>query len=79
VTNTPPNIGNVITNSTIRKAVYGTYATGALLIGGAAAYFLGIGESIPQVVIGAQAVVAYLAIPIGALALANTPAKDGGE
>jgi hypothetical protein len=78
MTNTP-NLGNVITSGTIRKIVYGTYAVAALIVGGAAAYFLGIDQPIPELVTGAQAVVAYLAIPVGALALANTPATTTTE
>lgn len=68
----PPNVGNVIKNPTARKAVYGVYAVGAVVVGGIAAYFLGVQHPIPEQVIGAQAVIAYLAIPIGGLALANT-------
>lgn len=69
---TPPNIGVVISSAVARKVVYGVYSVGAVVVGGAVAYFLGTGHSIPEVVVGAQAVVAYLAIPIGGLALANT-------
>jgi len=69
---TPPSIGVIITSATIRKVVYSIYAVGAVLVGGAAAYFLGIGHSIPEIVVGSQAVVAYLAIPVGGLAVANT-------
>ena len=67
-----PNLGNVVENSTARKVIYGAYTVAAIVIGGVAAYFLGIQSPIPQEVIGAQAVIAYLAIPIGGLALANT-------
>lgn len=67
-----PNLGNVVENSTARKAIYGAYTVAAIVIGGVAAYFLGIQTPIPQEVIGAQAVIAYLAIPVGGLALANT-------
>ncbi len=67
-----PNIGVVISNPTARKVVYGAYAVGALVVGGIAAYFLGIQHPIPEPVIGAQAVIAYLGIPIGGLALVNT-------
>lgn len=70
---TTPNLGNVITNPTARKIVYGTYAGAAFVIGGVAAYFLGIGEPLPQLVVGAQAVAAYVGIGVGGLALANTP------
>ena len=71
-----PNLGVVITNPTARKIVYGVYAVGAFIIGGAAAYFLGIGEEIPQVVVGMQAVAAYAGIGVGALAISNTPRKS---
>lgn len=70
--NAGPNLGNVIPSGTARKAIYGAYVVGAVLVGGVAAYFLGTGIPVPIEVIGAQAVVAYLAIPVGGLALANT-------
>ena len=67
-----PNLGRVITNPTARKVVYGIYAVGAFVVGGVAAYYLGIGQPLPEVVVGAQAVAAYAGIGIGALAAANT-------
>ncbi|WP_440708837.1 hypothetical protein [Herbiconiux sp. YIM B11900] len=72
MTSTPPNLGNVIPSGIIRQTIYGVYAGSAVVVGGIAAYFLGIGSVIPEGVTGAQAVIAYLAIPIGGLALANT-------
>lgn len=78
MSNTPtleqPNLGRVITNPTARKVVYGVYAVGAFAIGGVAAFYLGIGQPLPEVVVGAQAVAAYAGIGIGALAAANTSA-----
>jgi hypothetical protein len=70
--NSTPDLGNVIKNDTARKVIYGTYAVGAVVVGGIAAYFLGIQVPVPTEVIGAQAVIAYLGIPVGGLALANT-------
>ena len=67
-----PDIGTVIKSDTVRKLVYGIYASAAIVVGGVAAYFLSIGVPIPTEVTGAQGVIAYLAIPIGGLALANT-------
>jgi len=72
----PPNLGNVITNSTWRKVIYGIYVVAAIVIGGAGVYFAAVGLPLPQEIVGAQAVIAYLAIPIGALALVNTPEKS---
>jgi xanthine/uracil permease len=79
MSNTSPNLGNVITSAAIRKYVYGIYSVAALIVGGAAAYFLGIAQPIPELVTGAQAVIAYLAIPVGALALANTSTATATE
>lgn len=67
-----PNLGRVITNPTGRRLVYGIYAVAAFIVGGVAAYFLGIGQPLPEIVVGAQAVIAYAGIPVGGLALANT-------
>lgn len=69
---TAPDLGVVITSPNVRKVVYAAYAAGAVVVGAAAAYFLGIHHPIPEPVVGAQAVVAYLGIPIGGLALVNT-------
>ena len=66
-----PDLGVVITSPKARCAVYGVYIIGALVVGGVGAYFLGIHQPIPEPVIGAQAVVAYLGIPIGGLAFVN--------
>jgi hypothetical protein len=70
--NTPTNLGNVISNGTARKVIYGAYTVAAVVVGGIGAYFLGTGHPIPEAVVGAQAVIAYLGIPVGGLALANT-------
>jgi hypothetical protein len=71
-TNTTPDLGNVISSGKARKIIYGCYAGAAVVVGGVAAYFLGTGAPEPTAVLGALAVVAYLGIPIGGLALANT-------
>ncbi|WP_144795685.1 hypothetical protein [Microbacterium paludicola] len=70
--NSTPALGNVVSNPTARKVIYGAYAVAAVVVGGTAAYFLGIQAPVPEPVIGAQAVIAYLGIPVGGLALANT-------
>lgn len=68
----PPSIGVIIASAVARKIVYSIYAVAAVIVGGAAAYFIGTGHQIPEIVVGSQAVVAYLAIPVGGLAVANT-------
>jgi hypothetical protein len=72
---TPPDLGVVIPNSTARKIVYGAYVIAAVIVGGIAAYFIAVGQPLPQIEVGAQGVIAYLGIPVGALALVNAPAK----
>jgi hypothetical protein len=72
------SLGTIVTSNTARKIIYGVYAVAAIAAGGAVAYYFGIGQALPTVVTGVQAVIAYLAIPVGGLALANTPSKNQG-
>lgn len=74
-----PNLGSVFSKPTIRKTIYGIYVVAAILVGGAAVYFASIGAQVPEIVVGAQAVIAYLAIPVGGLAVANTSTKQVSE
>lgn len=71
----PPNLGSIITSSTIRKAIYGTYAIAVVVIGAVQVAFAAAPElgGQPVAVTVALAVAAYLGVPISALALANTP------
>ena len=68
----PPNIGAVIKNPTARKWIYGVYAILAIAVGATAAGFLAVTTTLPTWLQITQAVIAYLAIPIGGLAAANT-------
>lgn len=63
------NLGNVISNATARAVIYGAYVLGALVVGGVDVWF---GDADPSWVPQAQAVVAYLAIPVGGLAAINS-------
>jgi hypothetical protein len=74
MSNSVPNLGNVITNGAARKVIYGLYVVAAVILGGIAVYFPAVQQPAPEWLLGAQAVIAYLAIPVGALALVNTPA-----
>lgn len=74
-----PDLGAIITNTSARKGIYATYGIVAFVVGGIAAYFLGVGEELPRILIGAQAVVAYTGIAVGGLALANTSNTDGPD
>jgi len=66
------NIGAVVRSPAARKRIYGTYAIFAIAVGAIAAGFLPVMSVLPPWLEAAQAVVAYLAIPIGGLAAANT-------
>lgn len=72
---TTPTVGSIISSAKARKITYAIYGCAAVAVGGAAAYFLGIGHPEPEYVQGAQAVVAYLSIPFAGLAIANVPAS----
>jgi hypothetical protein len=71
-----PNLGSVITNAAIRKSIYGTYVVLLVIAGALQVYFAATQVAQPQFLVGALAVLAYLGIPVGGLALANagTPA-----
>lgn len=71
----PPNLGNIITSSTIRKAIYGIYGIGVVILGAAQVAFATAPElgGQPVWLTVSLAVAAYLGVPISALALANTP------
>lgn len=73
-TTTPPNLGIVITNPTARKRIYGAYIILLIVAGAAQVAYAAIQLSQPSWLIAALAVLAYLGIPVGGLALVNSPA-----
>lgn len=70
-----PSLGTVITNALARKIIYGVWVVAVLIVGGVQVYFAASDSVQPEWVSGANAVLVYLGIPVGGLALANTP-KD---
>jgi len=73
VSNLTPNLGSVVTNATIRKAIYSTYVVALVIAGGLQVAFANpeLGGQ-PVWLTVALSVLAYLGIPVGGLALANT-------
>lgn len=69
---TPANLGVVIQNPTARKWIYGAYAILAIAVGATVAGFLAVTTTLPTWLEVSQAVIAYLAIPVGGLAAVNT-------
>jgi len=72
-----PNLGVVITNARARRVIYGAYVIALVVAGAAQAWFAALQLAQPSALVGALAVLAYLGIPIGGLALANTSAGSG--
>jgi hypothetical protein len=72
VTN-PPDLGVIISDQKIRRGIYAFYVLAVLVAGALQVYFAAT-QVIPQPqwLTGALAVLAYLGVPIGGLALANT-------
>lgn len=68
-----PNLGSIITNPTARKLIYGLYAVAGLVLGGIQAWY---GDNSPEWLGQYLAVYGYLGIPVGGLAIANTPKND---
>lgn len=71
-----PNIGNIITNPTIRKYVYITYASIAFILGAIAAGYNAIELTLPEWHTIAVAVTGFVGAGVGGLAIANTPVKE---
>lgn len=64
--------------SKYRQYIYVAYGVVALLVGAFAAFYLATPQTpLPEWLNGAQRVIAYLAIPVGALAAVNTTSADG--
>lgn len=77
---TDTNLGSVITNANIRKAIYAAYVVvgvvaGAIQVGYAAVE--GAGQ--PTWLTVSLAVYAFLSVPVGSLALVNTTQLAGVE
>ena len=80
--NAPPNLGVVISNPTARKSVYGGYAAAMTVFGAAQVGFAAVAAAQPDWLTVSLAVLAYLGIPVGGLALANTgstPTNQSGS
>ena len=70
------NIGSVITSAVARKIIYGLYVVAGVFFGASSVGFAAFGTGIiPEWVTVGLAVLGYLSIPVGGLALANTGTK----
>lgn len=70
------NLGNVIANIKVRKAIYSTYVIAGVIIGATQVGFASIeGAGQPTWLTVTLAVYAFLSVPLGSLALSNTPSS----
>ena len=71
------NLGNVITSTVARKVIYGAYVVAGVFFGATSAGFSALSAGvIPEWVTVGLAVLGWLSIPIGGLALVNTPSDN---
>lgn len=69
----PGNIGSLIASANIRKAIYAAYVVAGVLIGATQVGFASIeGAGQPTWLTVSLAVYAFLSVPLGSLAAANT-------
>lgn len=69
---TTDNLGSIISSATVRKAIYGAYVIGIVILGAIQVGFAATSAGQPEWLTVAIAVAAYLGVPVGGLAVANT-------
>lgn len=69
----PPNLGVIIANTRARKIVYGSYVIALVLAGASQVGYAAVQITQPDWLTAALAILTYLGIPVGGLALANAP------
>lgn len=74
-TPTPNDLGRIVTSPAARQAIYGIYVIALLGVGAATVGFAALSTPLPEWGVVANAVLGYLGIPVGGLAIANTPVK----
>lgn len=70
-----PNLASVVSNPSIRKIVYTVFVVAVVAAGATQAAYASLGDGQPAWLTAALNVLAYLAVPVGGLALANTPSS----
>lgn len=77
---TPPSLGNIISSARVRQLIYGLYVIAIIVTGAIQVGFAAVSIAQPDWLTASLAILAYLGIPVGGLALANTtPAVDAQE
>jgi hypothetical protein len=70
-----PNLGAIVTNPVARKVIYGTYGIVSLATSALQVYDSATKIPDPSWLAGALAVIVFLGVPVGGLAIANAPKK----
>jgi hypothetical protein len=65
-------LGVIVKNAKARAAIYGTYVVAIIVAGAAQVWFASLELGQPDILVGVVAVLAYLGVPVGTLAVANT-------
>jgi len=70
------NLGNIVSNATVRKIIYSLYVVAGVVLGAIQVGFASV-ESAgqPSWLTISLAVYAFLSVPLGSLALSNTPSQ----
>lgn len=69
---TPNDLGVIITSARVRKAIYGSYVLALVGAGATQVAYASLELSAPTWLVASVAVLAYLGIPVGGIAAANT-------
>ena len=73
--NTGENLGAVITDPMVRRMIYSAYVVLLIVAGAAQAGFAALHQTTPGWLAVVLAVLGYLGVPVGGLAVANTRNK----
>jgi hypothetical protein len=73
--NTGENLGAVITDPMVRRMIYSAYVVLLIVAGAAQAGFAALHQTTPGWLAVVLAVLGYLGVPVGGLAVANTKTK----
>lgn len=66
------HLGVIVKNAKARAAIYGTYVVALIAAGAAQVGFAALAIDQPDFLVASLAILAYLGIPVGTLAAANT-------
>ena len=69
---TPNDLGVIVSSTGARKGIYGTYVLALVAAGATQVAYASLELSAPSWLVASVAVLAYLGIPVGGLAAANT-------